>query len=66
MKKLISLIILLFVGGTLFTGCSSDVVVEENVDINDAQYQVDAEANSEKNEVSAEEKKLTPPALPED
>jgi hypothetical protein len=66
MKKIISLIMLLFVGVALFTGCSSDVVVEGNVDINDAQYQVDAEANSEKNEVSAEEKKLTPPALPED
>lgn len=63
---MISLIILLFVGMTLFTGCSSNVVVEGDIDIDDIQYEVEAEANSEKIEASVEKKKLTPPALPED
>jgi hypothetical protein len=52
MKKILSLIILLFIGGALFTGCSSNVVVEGNINIDDAQYQVEAETNSEKVEVS--------------
>jgi hypothetical protein len=66
MKKIISLIILLFVGGALFSGCSSNVVVEGNVDIDDTQYEVDTGINSEIKEVAKEETKLTPPALPED
>jgi hypothetical protein len=66
MKKIISLIILLFVGATLFTGCSSNVVGENQVDLNNNQNDIVAESNSEKQEVAKEETKLTPPALPED
>ena len=65
MKKIISLIMLLFVGGALFTGCSSNVVGENQIDLNKNQNDIIVEDNSQIQEVAKDEVKLTPPALPE-
>jgi hypothetical protein len=66
MKKFISiLLMILFVGTILFSGCTSNTIEENDVLIKDSQHEVGAEVNSENNDAEVETK-LTPPALPED
>ncbi len=62
MKKILSILLLLIVTVTIFSGCSSEVVIanDEPLSYNEERY---AEETSE-NEL--EETRLTPPALPED